>query len=71
MPILRKEISGRLSSKERSDPKSTAEAILKIVDAEAAPLRFTLGAEVLPMARAVYADRIATWETWEAVSKAA
>ena len=68
---LRKQVSRRLSSEERGDPKSTAEAILKIVDAEAAPLRFTLGAGVLPMARAAYADRLATWKVWETVSNAA
>jgi short-subunit dehydrogenase len=68
---LRKRISSRLSSEERGDPKATAEAILKIVDAEAPPLRFALGAGVLPMARAAYADRLATWKAWEAVSKAA
>jgi short-subunit dehydrogenase len=68
---LRKRVSGRLSSAERGDPQATAEAILKIVDAEDPPLRFAVGAGVLPMARAAYADRLATWEAWEAVSNAA
>jgi NAD(P)-dependent dehydrogenase (short-subunit alcohol dehydrogenase family) len=68
---LRKRVSARLSSTERGDPQATAEAILKIVDAEDPPLRFAVGAGVLPMARAAYADRLATWEAWEAVSNAA
>jgi hypothetical protein len=45
--------------------------ILKIVDAEDPPLRFFVGTEGLPRARAAYADRIATWEAWEALSNAA
>jgi NAD(P)-dependent dehydrogenase (short-subunit alcohol dehydrogenase family) len=68
---LRKRVFGRLSSAERGDPQATAEAILKIVDAEDPPLRFAVGAGVLPMARAAYADRLATWEAWESVSNAA
>jgi NAD(P)-dependent dehydrogenase (short-subunit alcohol dehydrogenase family) len=68
---LRKRVSGRLSSQERGNPQATAEAILKIVDAEDPPLRFAVGAGVLPMARDAYADRLATWEAWEAVSNAA
>lgn len=53
------------------DPHATADAILKIVDAENPPLRFFVGTEGLPRARAAYADRLATWEAWEAVSNAA
>jgi hypothetical protein len=51
--------------------RPTAEAILKIVDADAPLLRFALGAGLLLMARAGYADRLATWEAWGGVSKAA
>lgn len=68
---LRKRIVEGLSSQEFGDPQATAEAILKIVDAENPPLRFALGSSVLHMARDAYADRLATWEEWEAVSKAA
>jgi AraC-like DNA-binding protein len=63
---LRERISERLSTAERGNPKPTAEAILKIVDAEEPPLRFIVGNGGLPMARAAYAARLATWETWEA-----
>ncbi|EPZ53104.1 SDR family NAD(P)-dependent oxidoreductase [Alicyclobacillus acidoterrestris] len=68
---LRRRVFGELSSEERGDPQATAEAILKIVDAEDPPLRFAAGSGVLPRARDAYADRLATWEAWEAVSNAA
>lgn len=68
---LRQEMSGRLSSAQRGDPQATADAILRIIDAEDPPLRFAVGNTVLPMARAAYADRIATWESWAEVSDAA
>ncbi len=68
---FRKRFMARLTSLERGDPKATAEAILKLVDAENPPLRLALGSQVLPGARSLYADRIATWEAWEDVSNAA
>ncbi len=68
---LRQKMSGRLSNAQRGDPQATADAILRIVDAEDPPLRFAVGSTVLPMARAAYAERIATWEAWEKVSNAA
>ena len=68
---LRKQVIGRLSNVQRGDPQATADAILKIVDAEDPPLRFAVGKMVLPMARAAYAERLATWEAWAAVSDAA
>jgi NAD(P)-dependent dehydrogenase (short-subunit alcohol dehydrogenase family) len=68
---LRAQVFGRLSSSEKGDPAATAEAVLKIVDAEDPPLRFFVGNTGLPMARAAYAARLATWEAWEAVSNAA
>ena len=53
---------------ERGSPEATAAAVLKIVDAEQPRLRLILGSTSLPQVRAVYADRIATWEAWETVS---
>ena len=60
-----------LAGAKHDDPKNTPAALLKIVDADEPPLRFFLGADGLPMARRVYADRLATWEAWAAVSNAA
>ena len=68
---LRKGVFAHLSTAERGDPQATPEAIFKIVDADNPPLRFFLGSTGLPMVRATYADRLATWESWEAVSNAA
>ncbi len=68
---LRKRIMSGLGGNQRGDPRATAEAILKVVDAEEPPLRLNLGSGNLPMARAAYAERLATWEAWEAVSNAA
>ncbi|WP_418037528.1 SDR family NAD(P)-dependent oxidoreductase [Paenibacillus xylanilyticus] len=68
---LRNQVSLRLSTEERGDPNATADAILRIIDAEEPPLRFAVGAGVLPLVRGVYADRLATWETWETVSDGA
>lgn len=61
----------RLRQQVSERPSGAADAILKIVDADEPPLRFILGNTNLPLARAAYADRIATWEAWEAVSNAA
>ncbi len=68
---FRKQFIAKLVNQERGDPQATAEAILKIVDAENPPLRFILGTGGLANARAAYAKRLDTWETWEAVSNAA
>jgi len=53
------------------DPEATVDAVLKVVDSDAPPLRLFVGTEGLPRARAAYADRLAIWEAWETVSNAA
>jgi len=63
--------SERLRNTERGDPNATPQAIFKIVDAKHPPLRFNLGSENLPSVRAAYAERLATWESWEEVSNSA
>jgi NAD(P)-dependent dehydrogenase (short-subunit alcohol dehydrogenase family) len=68
---FRKRFMARLTGLERGDPQATAQAILKLVDAHDPPLRLVLGSTILPGARALYADRIATWEAWEDVSNSA
>ncbi len=60
-----------LKSMERGDPTATPDAIFQIADAEHPPLRFFLGSHCLPWVRTAYAERLATWEKWEAVSNAA
>jgi hypothetical protein len=41
---------------------------LKVVDAQEPPLRIFLGNVGLPLTRAEYEKRIATWEEWSDVS---
>lgn len=68
---VRKQFLVHLADEELGDPAATAEAILKLVDAEDPPLRLGLGTSILPRARAAYAERLGTWEAWEDVSNAA
>ena len=55
----------------RGDPQATGPAILEIVDAEDPPLRVFFGIGPLDIIRAEYAQRIATWEQWDDLSRAA
>lgn len=68
---LRRQAFAHGAQMEFGDPQATAEAVLTVVDAEVPPLRFFVGTEGLPRARAAYASRLDTWLAWEAVSNAA
>jgi NAD(P)-dependent dehydrogenase (short-subunit alcohol dehydrogenase family) len=68
---LRQRVVGGLANEHRGDPHATAQALFEVVDAQEPPLRFIFGSQTLPIARAAYAERLATWEAWEAVSNAA
>ena len=50
------------------DPKASAAAILKVVDAEKPPLRVFFGEAPLQLAKADYESRLNTWEEWQPVS---
>jgi NAD(P)-dependent dehydrogenase (short-subunit alcohol dehydrogenase family) len=50
------------------DPKASAAAVIKIVDAENPPLRVFFGELPLQLAKADYENRLATWEEWQPVS---
>lgn len=56
---------------ERGNPAATPAALFAAVDAAQPPLRLFLGSHNLPQVQAVYAERLATWEAWQAVSAAA
>lgn len=60
-----------LRSLERGNPAATPAALFAAVDAAQPPLRLFLGRHNLPQVQAVYAERLATWEAWQAVSAAA
>ena len=50
------------------NPKASASAILKVVDAETPPLRVFFGESPLQTAKADYESRIANWEKWQPVA---
>ncbi len=50
------------------DPKASARALLKVVDAEKPPLRVFFGESPLQTARADYESRLANWEQWQPVA---
>ncbi len=60
-----------LKNEKRGNPNSTPQALFQMVDSENPPLRFNLGNHNLPAVKRVYADRVATWEEWDAVSSSA
>jgi NAD(P)-dependent dehydrogenase (short-subunit alcohol dehydrogenase family) len=55
----------------RGEPEATGPAILELVDAAEPPLRVFFGIGPLDIIRAEYAQRIATWEEWDGLSRAA
>ena len=50
------------------DPRASAAAVMKIVDAEQPPLRVFFGDAPLAIATADYEQRLATWREWQDVS---
>ena len=66
--------SDRLRSQRASapgDPKASAAALLKVVDADEPPLRVFFGSLPLQLARADYEKRLAGWEQWQPVAELA
>ena len=53
------------------DPKASAAAILKVVDAEKPPLRVFFGSLPIQLAKADYESRLKTWEEWQPVAELA
>jgi hypothetical protein len=68
---IRETLAERRSKNPAGDPEASGPAILKIVDADAPPLRIFLGAHALDMLLPEYEQRLATWEQWNDVSRAA
>ena len=68
---LREQVFARMMSMERGNPEATPQAVFALVDAPEPPLRLILGSDGVLWLRGVYAERLATWEAWEAVSSAA
>jgi NAD(P)-dependent dehydrogenase (short-subunit alcohol dehydrogenase family) len=55
----------------RGNPEATGPAILELVDAAEPPLRVFFGIGPLDIIRTEYAQRIATWEQWDALAREA
>ena len=55
----------------RGDPAATAEALMKVVDADPPPLRVFFGSAPLAIAERDYAGRLATWREWQPVAELA
>jgi NAD(P)-dependent dehydrogenase (short-subunit alcohol dehydrogenase family) len=53
------------------DPKASAAAVLKVVDADEPPLRVFFGDAPLGLAKADYEQRLRTWEEWQSVAELA
>jgi NAD(P)-dependent dehydrogenase (short-subunit alcohol dehydrogenase family) len=53
------------------DPKASAEAVLRIVDADEPPLRVFFGTAPLGIAERDYESRLSTWREWRDVSELA
>jgi NAD(P)-dependent dehydrogenase (short-subunit alcohol dehydrogenase family) len=53
------------------DPQASAQAVLRVVDADEPPLRVFFGTAPLTIARRDYESRLATWEEWEDVARIA
>lgn len=60
-----------LKTLERGNPEATPQALFQMIDADNPPLRFHLGSHNLSWVRGIYAERLATWEAWDAVSSSA
>lgn len=68
---LRAEAYERIQHMPIGNPEATAEAVLKIVDAENPPLRILFGNVALPWIKELYATRLSQWEQWNELSVAA
>jgi NAD(P)-dependent dehydrogenase (short-subunit alcohol dehydrogenase family) len=53
------------------DPTASSEAIMRVVDAEAPPLRVFFGSAPLGIAEKDYEQRLATWREWQDVAELA
>jgi NAD(P)-dependent dehydrogenase (short-subunit alcohol dehydrogenase family) len=53
------------------DPTASAEAVMRIVDAEAPPLRAFFGSAPLRIAESDYESRLSTWREWQPVAELA
>jgi NAD(P)-dependent dehydrogenase (short-subunit alcohol dehydrogenase family) len=63
--------AGQRGSMSRGDPAASAEAVMRVVDADPPPLRVFFGRTPLSTAERDYASRLATWREWQPVAELA
>ncbi|GAA0930969.1 SDR family NAD(P)-dependent oxidoreductase [Nonomuraea longicatena] len=68
---LRQRIAAMMGKQPAGDPAAAAQALLKIVDSEAPPLRVLFGEGFYEMLQQVYADRLKTWSDWRGLAREA
>jgi NAD(P)-dependent dehydrogenase (short-subunit alcohol dehydrogenase family) len=61
----------RRANNTQGDPSASAEAVLRIVDAEEPPLRCFLGNAPLGIAEQDYEGRLSTWREWQPIAELA
>lgn len=65
----RHDMSGVLVGKQPGDPARAAQVLLDVVDNPDPPLRLLMGNVAADTARRVYADRIRSWDDWDAATR--
>jgi NAD(P)-dependent dehydrogenase (short-subunit alcohol dehydrogenase family) len=68
---VREARAAQRSAQKQGDPGASAQAILKVVDAEQPPLRCFFGTAPLAIAEADYEQRLATWREWQPIAELA
>ncbi len=61
----------RRTGNQPGDPEASAEAVMRIVDAEEPPLRVFFGTVSLGIAERDYESRLSTWREWQPVAELA
>jgi NAD(P)-dependent dehydrogenase (short-subunit alcohol dehydrogenase family) len=61
----------RRAGADPGDPAASAEAVMRVVDADPPPLRAFLGAAPLAIAERDYASRLENWRQWQPVAELA
>jgi NAD(P)-dependent dehydrogenase (short-subunit alcohol dehydrogenase family) len=61
----------RRADARRGDPTASAEALLRVLDADPPPLRVFFGSAPLEIAERDYAERLAGWRAWQPVAELA
>ena len=68
---VRKALYEQAAAHDSGEAAATAEALIKLVEAENPPLRLFLGKIAYPWVKYTYEERLKTWEAWQDVSVAA